>query len=231
MEEQLSMETTQMAKKTPGRAVKRYKHSLAGEGSKGALARRETGMTTDKDTTAVEKPLSSRVQHLVNDVRADFRDFTTELGAVAQSRLAVAPKFMKAYRAYASETAGPEKGKFLAFVRLLDPTVPADREGYRNHPSYQAAGYLRQIEALASLESIDPPKTLPATPLVALSRVVAMILPVVKDTDAFWSAFKTRLHWNEAQIERLQNHVKNQRELVKVTGTLAPAPTLVKKKD
>ena len=216
-----------MSKKGTPTVAKRFKHSLATEDRKSAALTK----TNDTAVMTMVKPLSSRVQHMVDEVRVDFKDFTSEMGAIAQSRLLVAPKFMKAFRAFAAETPGPEKGKFLAFVRLLDPKVPADRDGYRNHPSYQAAGYLRSIEMLANLESADEPsKTLPATPLVALSRVVAMILPAVKDQDAFWSAFKTRLHWNDAQIERLQNQVKSRRELVKVTGSLSPAPTLVGRK-
>lgn len=209
-------------------SARKFRHSLATDGTSNdtRLARTKSDTEVVTAESVALKPMSSRVQHMVDELRADFNHFTTDLGTLVQSRMQLAPKFMKAFRAWASEQPGPDRGKFTAFVRVLDPSVPEDRDGYRKHSSYQAAENLRSLEALAALEPAEPPKHLPATPMTALSRVVAMILPTFSDESALWGAFRSKLHWNENQIERLQAAVKKQRELVKVTGKVHEAPRL-----
>lgn len=57
------------------------------------------------------------------------------------SQLAARP-FMQAFRAWSAETACYS---FVAFVQYLDPTVPTVREEYLEHPTYQAADYMRRL--------------------------------------------------------------------------------------
>lgn len=141
--------------------------------------------------------LSAKTQALIDDVRPGFTSYVSDLSEVLSTRKELAPRFGKAFDAFRDET----KQSFVAFVRLLDPSVPKERDDYRNHASYQAAQYLRRLLS-APKRSKRGPKA--ATPLIALARLVATVLPVVDRDGAIWTAFVAEMHWSERQASRVQ---------------------------
>lgn len=165
--------------------------------------------STAHELTIVKKAPepTTRTRHLIDAIKAPFRAFVGEFEALTMSRRELAPKFVKAFEAFKEDTGL----KLISFVRLLDDTVPMHRdddetgEGYKNHPSYVAATNLNRLAA----EDQTPRKAIPAskrpaTPLVALARLVATVLPIVDPDGAIWDAFLKEIHWTEEQGKRLQ---------------------------
>lgn len=161
---------------------------------------RSTASETPATVTAPVQ-LSVKLTSVIDNLRRPFRAFVSEFKSLSLSRAELAPAFMEAFGHYEKET----DGTFIQFCRLVDPSIPADREAYRNDPSYQAATYLRRLVQQAEMQSPKKkrgPK--PATPLLALARFVATVLPVVDPTGAIWAAFVAEMHWSERQAARVQ---------------------------
>lgn len=154
----------------------------------------------------VEGGLSARLRALITRIRRPFMAFSEGYQALTQSRSQLAPEFMRAYGTYMNEVGG----SFVSFVRLLDPEVPEDREGYRNHRSYQAAEYLRRLvnqsEAVAERrrrrEAGEAPAPTPQT--VALATLIATVLTLAPEAeDQVWHALNT-LGLRPRQLDRLR---------------------------
>lgn len=148
--------------------------------------------------------LSPKVAHLVEDIRRPFMELSDLQGGLQRSAKTLAPRFMKAFGAWQTETGGT----FIAFVMVLDPEVPADRAGYRGHSSYQSAEYLRRLMAAKTkpAEDAEDPADRPATPFETLAVVLGTLADYV-DMAAVWAAFEKKLRWTPAQIRRLQQRV------------------------
>lgn len=167
-------------------------------------------MRTTKATTKPAKPtatpsvavaVSAKTRTLIDQIREDFDAFANGFAQLITDRVALAPKFMKAFGAWASETGG----SFAAFVRVLDSSVPEERDGYRAHATYQAADYLRRLSAASAREVEETPEgERPVTAYQALAYLVATVMPVVDPTGAIWSAFVREMHWSDAQAERVK---------------------------
>ena len=95
------------------------------------------------DTTATEtaQVMSAATRKLVDGVRDQFKGFVDGMNILLARRAELAPKFMKAARAYMAEM----NANFIDFVRELDPTVPETAKEYRNNPVYNAAVYLKRL--------------------------------------------------------------------------------------
>lgn len=164
---------------------------------------RQPRATAHDVVTQPVKELTAKTQHLIDAVTGPFRDFVSGFTAITKSRADLAPDFLRAFNAYASETGQ----SFVAFVRLIDPTVPTNREQYRNHAAYQAAMYLRRLLALE--ETKRSAKTVkasdrPVTPLQALAKLVATLLPTLDPNGVIWNAFVKDMHWSDEQAARLR---------------------------
>lgn len=161
------------------------------------------GRRTVTTAPSVTDELSKKVIHLIDEIRKPFAAFVNDFAAMTESRAELAPKFMKAFAAYAQET-----GKsFVAFVRVIDPSVPEDRDGYRGHSTYQAATYLKRLvdqQGAQREASKVPASERPATPLVALARFVTTVLPLVDPTGALWNAFIKEMKWTDEYAERVK---------------------------
>lgn len=170
------------------------------------------GQTAAPAAPAVVEPdapveLSAKTRHLVDDLRQPFIELAETQGSFSKGSKAMSAKFYKTFRAWTGET----KGTFVAFVTLLDPSVPADRDSYRAHSSYQAADYLRRLERAKERAAADPGDTenaeKPATPVQALAILLSSMAPVVDDMSALWTAIEERLHWSHARVKNLQQLV------------------------
>jgi hypothetical protein len=149
--------------------------------------------------TAVAVAVSAKTRHLIDAIRDDFTGFSDGFSQLTVSRAELAPRFMKAFAAWAQETGST----FINFVRVLDPSVPEDRDGYRAHASYQAADNLRRLGAGVAREPI-PEDDRPVSAYQALAYLVATVLPLIDPTGSFWSAFVKEMRWTDAQNERLK---------------------------
>lgn len=159
---------------------------------------------------------SQKTLRLIDGIKRPFLTFMDEFGAITASRRELAPAFMRAFEAWRTDTAG----NFVGFVRMLVPDVPANRDGYREHPAYQAADYLRRLAAIdAAPREPVPPELRPATPLVALARVVATVLPMLgPNAEALWAAFIEEMHWSAEQVARFQGLVNRSGPMAALQG-------------
>lgn len=156
----------------------------------------DTAPTATIDAAAT---LSTKLANVIDALRRPFKAFVGDFRNLTTSRAELAPEFMRAFDAYEAET----EGSFIAFCRLVDPTIPADRAAYRNDPAYQAATYLRRlVQQTTTKPRRRGPK--PATPLVALARFVATVLPLVDPTGVIWTAFVQEMHWSERQAKQVK---------------------------
>lgn len=176
----------------------------------------DDGLSVMTRSTPVAE-LSSRTRALIDNVRTSFVTFVDDFSAlVSSSRQDLAPRVMRAFDAYRGET----DGTFVDFVRQLDPTVPADRIKYRAHRSYQAADYLRRLVAQAPRAETRKRGPKATTPLVALARLMATVLPAVDPTGAVWTAFVKEMHWSAEQAKRLQKLAASQGAVSLPKGTV-----------
>lgn len=182
----------------------------------GAAAGRPSTSNLDSGSTPTAlSPLSPKTLHMIDDIRKPFGAFVEDFGTLTASRAALAPKFMKVFAAYASDSGG----SFVQFCRVLDPKVPFDRDGYRAHPTYQAADYLRRLAVRDTTPAASIPESeRPVTPLVALARLIATL----KISDQVWTIFVENMHWSENQAKRL-------RKLAEHEGAISLAPRTLHK--
>jgi hypothetical protein len=195
--------------------------------AKAAVARKEPVVRTAlpparEETIPGAEGLSARLRALLTRVRRPFMAFAEGFEALTTSRAQLAPEFMRAHATFQQEVGG----SFVAFVRLIDPSVPEDREGYRNHRSYQAAEYLRrlvnQAEAIAERQrrrdAGEAPAPSPQT--VALATVIATLLTLAPEADVQVWTMLEEIGLRPRQLSRL-------RELTSEAETInleAPAP-------
>lgn len=165
----------------------------------------KSSQTAPPAAAAVPVVLTARTVRLVDDIRVPFKAFSEGHALLEKGRQQLAPKFMRACAAWQEETSGT----FVAFVQLLDPTVPADRDGYKAHTTYAAADYLRRLMGAAATRQGkgDSDGEKPASPVQVIAALLATMAPVVENMDAVWSAFETRLHWSSQRVKHLQQLV------------------------
>lgn len=170
------------------------------------------GRHTADDTMPSAVPtLSAKMRTMIDSVREPFTTFVDDFSALMQtSRAELAPRVMRVFAAYKAET----DGTFVDFVRLLDASIPADRQKYRAHRAYQAADYLRRLVTQAPRALARKRGPRPATPLVALARLIATVLPAVDPTGQVWAAFVKEMHWSAEQAKRLQKLAQSQGAVV-----------------
>jgi hypothetical protein len=155
-------------------------------------------------------PLTEKAVKAIEGVRAQFTSYVQGFVALQVSRQDLAPKFMRAFGVYQSETAGT----FPNFVRQFDPTIGPSRDDYRNHKTFQAADYLRRITTGTTASSkpatADPSAPPAATPLDAAALAIATVLSSVPQSehDALWRAVSAALHWSERQVANLRHRAE-----------------------
>ena len=169
---------------------------------------------------ATPAPISARLRNLVNQIRRPFLAFSEGLEALTTSRAQFAPQFMRAYGTYMNEVGG----SFVGFVRLLDPSVPEDRESYRNHRSYQAASYLRRLvnQAEAAAERTrrrEAGEEAAPTPLMLmLARTIRTLIDLTGDDEVVW-VVAAEVGIRPRSLERLQNLTEEAEPIPAATPT------------
>ncbi len=179
--------------------------------------------------------VSKHTSHLIDVIREPFAAYVTAFVALNETRAQLAPKFMKAFNAWAAETGKP----FVAFVRLLDPTVPVQSAEYRRHRAFMAADYLRRLAATSARQEAAEAAgegvgtgigaEAPATPQEAIARLIAAILPLIalEHHGRLWSIIQDELHWTEQRVARLRDQVQVVKPIATVQAAKGqPRPTL-----
>lgn len=185
------------------------------------MARLETAERERKKGAPIPPPsmlgiVSTKTQKVVDAIKKPFLSFAKEFGSLVQTREELSPKFMRAFGLWASET----NGTFVTFVRTLDPSIPENREGYRGHRTYQAAEYLRRLQARGPRIRKERPEDAAVSPIGMLARTVASVLPMV-DATAFWQAFIAEARWTPRQVTRFQSLVATAKPITAASRLLA----------
>jgi len=147
---------------------------------------------------------SRRLAALLATLRADFSEITATLKALSVRRVHFAPAFMKAYGIWQKETGRT----FVAFVQQLDSTVPADKDGYTNHPAFQTACYLRRL--VEAPETRAGSRKSAMSPLDLAATVVRSTVPP-DDLDFALSQIKHVTRWHARDMERFRVRVARAR--------------------
>jgi hypothetical protein len=168
--------------------------------------------------TAVETDLSAKVKNAMDAIKQPFMSFAKGLSAINQKRGELAPRFMKAFGFWQAETGGT----FVQFVRAIDPSIGEKRDEYRNHPTYQAADYLRRLQGAAGrTQTNDGQEQVQQTsPTDALARFMATLLNMIPEGRhaVIKTAMEQELHWDTRRIENLFKTATNVVPIFEVRG-------------
>jgi hypothetical protein len=167
--------------------------------------------------------LSARTRRAIEAIRAPFQGFVSDFTSLTVKRGELAPKFMKAFNTWASETGRT----FVDFVRVLDESVPVDRDHYRRHKSYQAADYLRRLVAQSGTRPAGAAARdkagmrgapAPTPPAEALARVLASVQGLMRKESVpdLWRALAQGFGWTDQQVTRLQNQVETAEPVLEI---------------
>lgn len=165
--------------------------------------------------------LTRKLSQDIAELRGQFHAFTSQWTALDARRSTFAPVFIATFKRWRKETGRT----FVAFVHEVDPSVPADKDQYMRHRSFQAALYLRRLVEAPETVTGKGRKTLsPYRMLVATIRALLLFYP--RPADEVWSAVAKMSHWQDRDLEKLRLAVTKARPLV----TLPSAPRLVKRR-
>lgn len=168
-------------------------------------------------------PMTVGLRNKIDGLKRPFTAFVNSFQSITTTRAELAPKFMQVFGTWQAETGKP----FVDFVRALDPTVPADRAGYRGHKSYQAADYLRRLVARRD----TGPNRRAARPLrnnvAIMARLLKTILPLISNADVVWRAMNEELGLNNRQVTALKQRTEAEEPLMKLRGARPMSATVV----
>lgn len=200
------------------------------------------GPTATQDETSPKEShkLTASVARLVDGIRTTFTAFVDDFTSFTLSGEELAPRFMRTYRKWEAETGG----SFIAFVRLLVPSIPMDVKSYKAHSAYMSADYLRREAARLERQGTTPAeraeaiRNRPVSPRTALARVLASVMPLIDPNalETLFEAMRSNLHWSEAQVDGIKELVGEETPLVRIRAPrgvhieqglkLSPAPVV-----
>lgn len=179
-------------------------------------------------STEVEIELTAKTQGLIDAIKTPFKSYSAAFAALEEKRADLAPKFMKAARAWMAEM----NAGFTDFVRYLSPELTdADTKTIRASRAWMAADYLKRLDdknrrakdAKARGESMPDLADRPASPATALPRILASFVRIIPDDVQVrvWDAIKAELNWSDQQVSKLQDQIKQVTPAVIIGGIKA----------
>lgn len=205
--------TTPTTTTTPGR-VPRVSKRVMQQADQDVSRLTHKGARAPAAPAAEEQPpaLKPRTEKLIDGIRAPFRAHVAEFRRMDAKAAELAPPFMRAFAAYQADTGG---ASFISFVRTLDPSVPADRDGYRSNDTYRAADYLRRLVAPETGEVVEDPNR-PAGMSEAFVRLLAAIVALIpgNQVERLWGIIGEELHWSERRVANLRTEVDEAQPLI-----------------
>lgn len=170
---------------------------------------------TKKAPLAEEQGIGAALKKQMESMRRPFMTFAQAFGPIFARREEIAARFMALYWKWrdAREKAGATRNDmaFVAFTRWFDSTIPLDVKGYKAHPAYAAADYLRRKQAQ---RPDNARQTARPSALAQLARAIATILPVVADAQVVWDACKSEYALSDRQLKALQVEVGRQKPIL-----------------
>lgn len=171
-----------------------------------------TGVRVGNDTVNVSAELATAL----STIRPQIMGFANDFATITRRKVDLIEPVADAFTLWNRETGR----SYVDFCRALDPTVPADRDGYRNHATYQAMDYLRRSFNVGTgrLVSRRARAATRTNAVEKIARVLKTILAVVRPEDVatIWQAIGDELALSVRQVDNLKKAVNNQQPL----GTL-----------
>lgn len=140
---------------------------------------------------------SDKLKAALEEVRPGFKDIGASVELITRKRKDLAPAFHRAWTLWQRETHRP----FVAFAQALDPSIPAERAGYRKHASYQAA-----CDLLDLVRKPEETTRRGLTPLAMLAVTVKSMMPLFKSERERQDAIRILLgasKWSAKEQTRL----------------------------
>lgn len=170
--------------------------------------------TAEITVGSITVQVSNELRDTINVMRAKIADFSDAFAVVTQRKQDIAEAFMDGYTLWAKETSR----SFVDYVRALDASIPADREGYRNHKTYQACDYLRRSVTVGrggnrvGGAQAQPTRT---NAVGRIARLLATVLTIVKEDDQpiIWQALSDELALTPRQVSNLKEMVSKTQPL------------------
>lgn len=177
--------------------------------------------------------LKASTQRALSGIKGQWNEYAKAFAVMTQKRSDLAEPLMKLYGACLSDLG---RLTFVNFLRMIDPTMPANRDeeeiggkivaGYRTHPTYQAGLYLQRLTTTGQggrarggargINAVD-----------RMARVLATMIPLVADEAKFWQAVAAELQIDGAALTRLQNKTKETEPLIKLPTLRSKFPVKV----
>jgi len=171
------------------------------------------------------KGITAKTKRLIEGIEKRFSTYVKNFIGVRKSGEELAPEFMKAFNQWASEVG--RGATFVKFVQMLDDSVPirsrtqGDEQGYRDHRTYQAADYLRKINAGTRSRSTagagDAEGTQAGKRAATVSNPVLRVLAALQNLlpmgqrHTLWEATMQEFGWNQQQVQKAQAQINDQK--------------------
>lgn len=201
--------------------------------AKKASARRgNRGATVASPVADLLAKLTSETKRKLDGLKGQFSAYADAWSAMLKRRADLADPLMKLYGQCLSELGSLT---FVKFLQLIDPTIPNNRDdevkdgvttlGYRSHAAYQAGEYLRRLATQSGRQAGPRVRGMNATE--RLARILATMLPLVADQDAFWGAIKAELQLDDNGTARLKKATLGTQPLIRLPNIRQRFPVRV----
>lgn len=141
-----------------------------------------------------------------------MRERLSEFGRVLASHKAdLVEPFMSGLEQWRKETG---RNSFVEYVRAIAPDVPGDRDGYRSHPTYQAADYLRRVyqrtTKTGTSAATSNTRSIRVNAVNRLARALKTVFSVIQPAliDQIWTGIATEYGLNDRQLTTLKARVE-----------------------
>lgn len=173
--------------------------------------------------------LTADTRRKVETLRTAFGDYAESLRQAFTKREELVGPVMKLYGLCMSEIPNLS---YVQFMGMLDPTIPINQrddktvdgrlvKGYRSHPTYVAGEYVRRLAlqnqrgtradgATGGTRQRGPNAT------ERLARLLATMVPLVKDAEAFWQAVGGELQVDATALARLRRMTDSTEPLLRL---------------
>lgn len=174
--------------------------------------------------------LTQDTRRKVETLRTTFGQYAESLRLAFQKREELVGPVMKLYGLCMSEIPNLS---YVQFMGMLDPSIPINQrddktvdgrlvKGYRSHPTYVAGEYVRRLalqnqrgtRAEGAAGGGQGRRGPNATE--RLSRLLATMVPLVKDADAFWIAVGGELQIDANALAKLRRMTDSTEPLLRL---------------
>lgn len=172
--------------------------------------------------------LTQDTRKKVETLRTTFGQYAESLRLAFQKREELVGPVMKLYGLCMSEIPNLS---YVQFMGMLDPSIPINQrddktvdgrmvKGYRSHPTYVAGEYVRRLalqnQRGTRAEGATGQARRGPNATERLSRLLATMVPLVKDADAFWAAVGGELQIDVNALAKLRRMTDSTEPLLRL---------------